>query len=57
MAYNIDLQCLHLGWPNVNQVKLGVGSNIAQIHSSGLWEVIIYGHYWSQFTFDKMCNY
>ena len=33
--------------------KVGVCSNIAQIHSSGLWEVIIqnvFGHYWPKFT-------
>ena len=30
--------------------KVGICSKIAQIHPSGLWEVIIYGHYWPQFT-------
>ena len=30
--------------------KVGICKKIAQIHLSGLWEVIIYGHYWPQFT-------
>ena len=40
--------------------QVGVGSNIAHIHSFGIWEVIICisGHYWPQFTwrFDNMWN-
>ena len=35
--------------PKVKLCQVGVGSNIAQKHSSNLYEVKA-GHYWPQFT-------